>query len=346
MAFVQLMALLVAVTILASQIAAQAAVNCAGNLVLVTGATGRTGRIVVELLREKHKCVRILTRRPSTAGFAADVEVAEGSLGNIDSVKSAFQGRSSSGNVGVSHVVFAAGGEQADFDEVNNKGLALCAEEAASAGAKTIVVISSAWVTKPYSLASLLFNTLYDKFPMALHLLGEDALRDTARRSGMSYVILRPGALVEDKDYDFEKDPVGILLTQGDSMGFLRAGRPGLAYSPLAHAIVTALEVEGRVTVEITNGEQSQHDVTLYDKMVRDTGPVMAAEDIVEKHGRALSNAGKMTAAVGVGSVATAVAIVRRRLNPLPGLLLILLIWGGAGYAWWVRFADMHILLV
>jgi uncharacterized protein YbjT (DUF2867 family) len=48
--------------------------------ILVTGATGNVGRIVVERLVEAGERVRVITRRPETAVFPAGVEVGYGDL--------------------------------------------------------------------------------------------------------------------------------------------------------------------------------------------------------------------------------------------------------------------------
>jgi len=60
--------------------------------ILVTGATGRVGRHVVQQLSQRGASVRVLTRDPAKAGFAAGVEVVKGDLLDIDSLRSAFAG--------------------------------------------------------------------------------------------------------------------------------------------------------------------------------------------------------------------------------------------------------------
>lgn len=60
--------------------------------ILVIGATGRVGRHVVEQLVQRDAAVRVLTRDPAKASFAASVEVAQGELLDIDAVRSAFVG--------------------------------------------------------------------------------------------------------------------------------------------------------------------------------------------------------------------------------------------------------------
>jgi uncharacterized protein YbjT (DUF2867 family) len=60
--------------------------------VLVTGATGRVGQLVVAQLLDAGVPVRALTRRPATAGLPAAVEVVAGDLTVPESLEPALQG--------------------------------------------------------------------------------------------------------------------------------------------------------------------------------------------------------------------------------------------------------------
>jgi uncharacterized protein YbjT (DUF2867 family) len=60
--------------------------------ILVTGATGRVGRHVVEQLVKRGAKVRVLTRDPSKADVPTGVEVAKGDLLDIDALRAAFDG--------------------------------------------------------------------------------------------------------------------------------------------------------------------------------------------------------------------------------------------------------------
>ncbi|MBB3962496.1 SDR family oxidoreductase [Rhizobium metallidurans] len=60
--------------------------------ILVIGATGRVGRHVVEQLVSRSAKVRILTRDTSKAGFPIDVEVVQGEILDLDSLRNAFKG--------------------------------------------------------------------------------------------------------------------------------------------------------------------------------------------------------------------------------------------------------------
>lgn len=60
--------------------------------ILVTGATGRVGRQVVEQLLQRDADVRVLVRDPSKAQFPAQVDVVQGDMLDIDSLRQAFTG--------------------------------------------------------------------------------------------------------------------------------------------------------------------------------------------------------------------------------------------------------------
>jgi uncharacterized protein YbjT (DUF2867 family) len=60
--------------------------------ILVTGATGRVGRHVVDQLVRRGADVRVLTRNPGKADFPSEVEIAQGDLLDIDAVRAALSG--------------------------------------------------------------------------------------------------------------------------------------------------------------------------------------------------------------------------------------------------------------
>jgi len=62
------------------------------DVILVTGATGRIGRLVVDELRAAGKRVRALTRRPERAATPPDVEVVAGDFTAADSLAPALRG--------------------------------------------------------------------------------------------------------------------------------------------------------------------------------------------------------------------------------------------------------------
>lgn len=60
--------------------------------ILVTGATGRVGRHVVQQLVARNAKVRVLTRDASKTNFPTDVEVVQGELLDLLSLRNAFKG--------------------------------------------------------------------------------------------------------------------------------------------------------------------------------------------------------------------------------------------------------------
>ncbi|WP_305825002.1 SDR family oxidoreductase [Massilia brevitalea] len=60
--------------------------------ILVTGATGNVGRNVVDQLVQRGARVRALVRNPAKADFPSGVDVVQGDLLDVDSLRNAFQG--------------------------------------------------------------------------------------------------------------------------------------------------------------------------------------------------------------------------------------------------------------
>lgn len=60
--------------------------------ILVTGATGRVGRHVVDQLNRRGVSFRVMSRDPARAGFAESVDVVKGDFLDIDALRSALSG--------------------------------------------------------------------------------------------------------------------------------------------------------------------------------------------------------------------------------------------------------------
>ncbi|GAA4597662.1 NAD(P)H-binding protein [Planotetraspora phitsanulokensis] len=131
--------------------------------ILVTGATGNVGRIVVERLLEAGAAVRALCRNPSQASLPQDVEVVEGDLSRPESLRQALVG------VERMHLFpFAAtASEVADLAE--------------EAGVRRVVVMSSGAVTAGRDTG--------------VHLPVERAVE----ASGMEWTHVRPGEFMLNK---------------------------------------------------------------------------------------------------------------------------------------------------
>jgi uncharacterized protein YbjT (DUF2867 family) len=60
--------------------------------ILITGATGRIGRHLVQTLAAKGAALRVLTRDPAKAQMPTGVEIAQGDLLNLSALRKAFEG--------------------------------------------------------------------------------------------------------------------------------------------------------------------------------------------------------------------------------------------------------------
>lgn len=141
--------------------------------VLVTGATGGVGRVLVEQLRDAGVAVRALTRHPDTADFPEAVEVVRGDLSIPDSLTTAL--------AGVERMYLVA---LADQDPENAGRLASHALELAKqAGVRRVVQLSSSAVTSRRAGS-------YE-----LH----DAVENAIEMSGLEWTFVRPGEFALNK---------------------------------------------------------------------------------------------------------------------------------------------------
>ncbi len=174
-----------------------------GETVLVAGATGRTGKVVVELLKEQGVKVR---------GFSRNIDKAKAEVHGVEWISADVKDAASLKGIakGVDRMVIALGSnsfrEPTNKPElVDNKGVALLAEEAKKAGVKHIVLVSSAGVTKTKPGTSDFEKIMYNV--MSSKVEGENALR----KSGVSYTIIRPVGL-----WDKEGGKTSLAFLQGD----------------------------------------------------------------------------------------------------------------------------------
>ncbi len=170
--------------------------------VLVAGATGQTGRLVVAELIAEGYAVRALVRDEASARsalggqidyFVADVREPEGlgaSLSGADAVISAIGAGTGKGDNRP---------EMVDYLGVRN-----LAEAAAAAGVKHFVLISSRSVTDEKHPLNKMFGDV-----LKWKLRGENALR----ASGVPYTIIRPGGLINEPGGQH-----AFVLEQGDSV--------------------------------------------------------------------------------------------------------------------------------
>ena len=152
-------------------------VRRADRPILVTGATGRIGRLVVDELLRAGVVVRALTRRPATAALPASLEVLGGDLTVPSSLDSVLEGVS---------VVFLVWTPSLDAAPAVIERIAA----SGSAGRRRVVLLSS-----PHQTPHPFFQQ-----PNALRGLHEGIERLLAS-SGLDVAIVRPGMFASNALY-------------------------------------------------------------------------------------------------------------------------------------------------
>ena len=195
-------------------------------LVLVAGATGKTGALVVAQLKAKGYPVRAFVRNAQKAAdrLGPDVEAVVGDLRDPASIAATLDG------VGV--VVNAAGsGVPAPDDNmpehVDFKGARNLADAAAAAGVGHYVLISSMGATQDDHQLNRLFNNI-----LIWKRRGEEAVA----ASGIPYTIIRPGGL-----NDGPGSEQTVIFEQGDLPGLDKA----ISRADVARVTVAAVKDEG-----------------------------------------------------------------------------------------------------
>ncbi len=139
--------------------------------ILVTGATGNVGSNVVEQLINRGADVRALVRDPAKASFPAGVEVVQGDLLDVDSLRSAMSGVST---------LFLLNGVVAD--EYTQALIAL--NVAREAGIERIVYLS------------VIHSDIYVNVP---HFAGKFGVERMIKQMGLNATILRPAYYMDNE---------------------------------------------------------------------------------------------------------------------------------------------------
>ncbi|MYK37153.1 MAG: SDR family oxidoreductase [Gammaproteobacteria bacterium] len=171
-------------------------------LVLVAGATGGTGSLVVAELVKQGYPVRAFVRDTAKAAerLGADVEAVVGDLKDPASIAAALDGVGAVINAAGAS---AGGGPGNTAENVDFEGARNLAEAALAAGAGQYVLVSSRGVTDDDHYLNRMFNNI-----LIWKRRGEEAVA----ASGIPYTIVRPGGLSDD--------PGGnqtIIFEQGDT---------------------------------------------------------------------------------------------------------------------------------
>ncbi len=233
--------------------------------ILITGGTGFLGRhLVPRLLGLGHR-VRLLVRPTSDTSWlpAEGVELVQGDITDAESVRRGLEG--------VSFVVHAAGlfrfwGSDSRFQRVNTTGTGIIAGEAARAGVKRFVYISTVVVVgKPPPGELITEETCCDPRDgyQRSKLAAEGEILAHVARGELPAVILRPGAFYGPQgEYGFNRlfiiDPLRGMRVQVE--GGRRLVFP-VFVPDVAWAIARVLEQPGLGGGEIFNvcGEPVTH---------------------------------------------------------------------------------------
>ena len=176
-------------------------------VVLVIGATGRTGGPILAALGDDYR-IRALVRDldRARAKLPANVTLFLGDVRQPETLTSAFEGaRFVVSAVGAR---FVGKGDLADpmntTELVDYEGVKHLAGAARSAGVEHFVLVSAMGVTR--------LGGAHDRMDNIMHwkLKGENALR----ASGVPYTIVRPGGLSDEAG-----GTLGTLVAQGDNQG-------------------------------------------------------------------------------------------------------------------------------
>lgn len=139
--------------------------------ILVTGATGRVGRHVVNQLAKRGAAVRVLTRDPSKTSFPAGVDVIQGDLLDVGALRAAFDG------VRTLFLLNAVAG-----DEFTQAILTL--NVAREAGVKRVVYLSVIHA---------------DRFVNVPHFAVKSGAERMLQQMGFSATILRPAYFIDNE---------------------------------------------------------------------------------------------------------------------------------------------------
>ena len=171
------------------------------ELVLVAGATGRTGSEIVAELQASGYRVRAFVRDIDKARekLGDEIEFSEGDVRDIETIEAAL--------TGIDALISAIGAGRSDPKNgpefVDYGGVKNLADAAAAANLRQLILVSSMGVTDEDHILNKMFNNvLMWKFK------GEEALRS----SGVPYTIVRPGGLTNAEGGVNE-----IVFKQGDT---------------------------------------------------------------------------------------------------------------------------------
>jgi len=149
--------------------------------VLVAGANGSTGRIIIDLLKESEKYQPIAMVRKQEQKEHFEKENVATVLGDLEEdLNEAVKG--------ADKIIFAAGSGGKKVVEVDQEGAKRFTDAAKNAGAEKFVMLSSMGADNP-SIGGELED----------YLKAKGNADDYLQKSGLAYTIVRPGALTNEE---------------------------------------------------------------------------------------------------------------------------------------------------
>lgn len=204
----------------AAIVAARPTLAAGGDLVLVAGATGRTGRPLVNILKTKGYRVRALVRVATPATELGADDVAVGDVTRPETLPTAM--------AGVEFVISALGRGRGESGDVDHAGVVNLVDAAKAAGVKQFVLMSSigAEITSATDPSVRRPETMLAKGRGEAHL----------RRSGLAYTIVRPGGLA-----DCAHGQSGLSLGLISAVQYRAGGSPPVCRADVALVMAEAL---------------------------------------------------------------------------------------------------------
>jgi uncharacterized protein YbjT (DUF2867 family) len=197
--------------------------------ILVAGANGTTGRIIIDLLKKSENYTPIAMVRKQEQKERFEKE-------NVSTVLGDLENDLSDALKNADKVIFAAGSGGNKVKEVDQEGAKRFTDAAKKAGAKKFVMLSSMGADNPPIMPEL-----------EEYLKAKQNADEYLRASGLNYSIVRPGGLTND-------DGTGKIELQQ------KLNKQGeISRSDVAKTLVEALadDVKHNQTFEIISGEQS-----------------------------------------------------------------------------------------
>ena len=237
---------------------------------LVAGATGRTGIEIVKSLLKLDKKVHVIVRSKTTArkifkeNYEKIEKIIELELGKDITNKDYLNDEELRESIEWCDVLISAvgstlGGDPQQSDYTSTLDLInLCENSEKKFVGKIFVLVSSLFITRPYSVTAFILNYLLP------YVLGWKALAENRlRHSDLNYLIVRPGQLTGASS---AKKSIGVF--QGDTV------KGKISRENVAIAITESLKNprvnKGRTTIDIVETADESQTIEISKEIVPD----------------------------------------------------------------------------